>query len=318
LSCDPGRDKWNTVMGTFVDPDTGLGSLYWLDYGRDLGKGPKRLQLDGMDKQKRMDLHPLGIAYYEPSKKLYVVNHAKQGPSIEVFTLSGGDGELKATFDETITSPLIRTPNSIAPISDDEILVTNDHAIEVRFQPLLAQIETYLAYPGGSVVYHNHKSNETKVLANIPFANGIEFLNTTHVAVASTSTPSVNIYAWNSTLKTLSPKQKLYPPFLPDNLSVDGNGILLIAGHPYAPALTNVAKTNREFDLDGRGEGKPEKERPRALTWVAEWDGNAQGVLKDLYVGTEYGTGSQAARDVEKGIGFVVGLYEKGIFVWKE
>jgi hypothetical protein len=70
--------------------------------------------------------------------------------------------------------------------------------------------------------------------------------------------------------------------------------------------------------LDGTGEGKPESERPKAGSWVVEWDGNDEGTLNTLYVGMDYGTSTTAVRDVEKGVGLVVGLYEKGIMVWRE
>jgi hypothetical protein len=63
----------------------------------------------------------------------------------------------------------------------------------------------------------------------------------------------------------------------------------------------------------GRSSGLHPDERPRAPSWVAEWDGNPEGKLRHLYVGTEYGTSTSTVRDVKRGVGFVVGLYEPGV-----
>jgi hypothetical protein len=52
------------------------------------------------------------------------------------------------------------------------------------------------------------------------------------------------------------------------------------------------------------------------LSWVAEWS-EAEG-LKDLLIGSDYGTSTTALRDVKNGVGFVTGLYEKGLLRWTE
>jgi arylesterase / paraoxonase len=214
----------------------------------------------------------------------------------------------------------MNTPNSILPLNENEILFTNDHKVQSEKHPILALAETFTAYPGGSLVHLNTKTNEAHLLASIPFANGIGLLNTTHVAVASSSLTAVLIYALNEDRKSITLSQKFQVPFCVDNLRVDGNGKLLMAGHPHVLTMSNVAKTNQMYDVDGSGEAGllPGKNRPRAPSWVAEWDGNAEGVVKDLYVGHEFDTSSTAIRDVKRGVGFVTGLYGKGIMMWKE
>jgi arylesterase/paraoxonase len=182
----------------------------------------------------------------------------------------------------------------------------------------MAVLETYAAFPGGSVIYVDLNTNAFKKIADVPFANGITTLNSTHIAVASTTLPAVLIYQVEPRTKDLMLTKKLRPNFMVDNLSTDTKGHLLMAGHPSPPTLEHVAKTNRYYDLDGTGRGKPAADRPRAPSWVAEWDGNIEGTIKDLYVGSEYGTSCGAVRDVDRGLGIIVGLYEKGILLWKE
>jgi len=246
-----------------------------------------------------------------------MVSHAEPA-SIYVFKLSQ-DGTA-ATYIRRLEHPLLQTPNSVAPISDHEIYFTNDHQFKIRDNFLLAKLETYLAYAGGSVVYMDTATESAKTVAHTGFANGVTTLPGGRLAVASTTGAAIHIYNIDAATKGLALNRTLPVAFLVDNLKTDSNGALLAAGHPFGPALEAVATMNREFDLDGTGEPglKPEGERPRALSWVAEWDGNEEGKLKDLYVGSDYGCSATALRDGKTGWGFILGLYEKGIMQWKD
>jgi hypothetical protein len=52
----------------------------------------------------------------------------------------------------------------------------------------------------------------------------------------------------------------------------------------------------------------------KATSWTAEWS-DSDG-LKNLYVDTEYPSSSTVVK--AQGIGIIVGLYAKGIFVWRD
>ncbi|TID25181.1 calcium-dependent phosphotriesterase [Venturia nashicola] len=264
------------------------------------------------------NFHPLGLAYNAKTSTISVVNHAQSGPSIEIFKLD--QNIATAAHGSTIAHPLIHTPNSLFPISDHELLITNNHKYEIRNRKLEATLKTYLSHPGGSVVYLNLLTNEAKIAADgIPFANGITLLNSTYVAVASTTTPSFSVYAINAATHDLALTQKVSIPFWIDNLKVDSAGTLLMAGHPWVPASTKVLKTNQLYDHDGTGKGLALDGRPRAGRWVAEWDGDGEGKIRDLYVGgvEEFGASTSVVRDLGRGLGFVVGLYEGGILMFK-
>lgn len=265
----------------------------------------------------RRDFHPLGIEYHSPSDTVYAVNHAAYGPSIEIFKLTPTREHL--IWERTFEHPSLHAPNAIAAINEHELFVTNDHYFLARTFKPLSLIETYLGIPLGSVVYVNLKTNEVKTLARVPFANGVELLNSTHLAVASSTTPGVRVYKIDAESKALQLVQFFKTPFAADNLSVDSKGKLLVAGHPFAPALAAVAEQNHKFNLDGKDDSlRPESERPRSPSWVAEWDGNGNGTLKNIYVGQEYGCGCTALRDNKRKLGIITGLYEKGILVWKD
>lgn len=225
----------------------------------------------------------------------------------------------EATLFAAVENSRIGAPNSIAAISDTEFYVTNDHYFLARRRPILAKLETYLAPPLANIVHvklHPNGSTTIRSLARLPFANGIAFLNDNTLAVASCTSTAVFLY--NVTQKdvgpTLSVLGKIPVPFIPDNLSVDGKGKLLIAGHPHAPSMEKVTKNNR-FCQDAGAEKDPRCKLDR-LSWVAEW--SQQGGLSDVYVGSDYGTSTTFVRDVSRGLGFVSGLYERGILSWKE
>jgi len=246
-----------------------------------------------------------------------MISHAEPA-SIYVFKLS--QDATTATYLRTLKHPLLQTPNSVTPISDHEIYFTNDHQFKIRNDFWLARLETYLAYPGGSVVHMDITTGEAKTVAYLAFANGVATLPGGKLAVASTIGTAINIYNIDPTTKGLTLNRTLPVNFLVDNLKTDTNGVLLAAGHPFGPALEAAASTNREYDLDGTGAPglKPEAERPRAPSWVVEWDGNEDGKLKDLYVGMDYGCSTTALRSGKTGVGFVLGLYEKGIMQWTD
>lgn len=297
--------------------------MYYYEYAKyDLEENGvvKELPIEGWSKNPRHQstFHNLGIGYDKDNHLLYVVSHADAGPAIEVFQINSKGN--KAVWKKTLTHDLMHTPNSVLPLSEHEILFTNDHMFKVENYPTLALIETYSAYPGGSLIYFNTKTQAAHKLANVPFANGIGLLNNTHIAVSSTTLPAVLIYGLSEKRDSIILKQRLRPRFCADNLRVDSDGKLLIAGHPHGPTLSVVAKKNRFYDIDGTGEAGllPAKDRPRSPSWVVEWDGNVDGTLTDLYIGHDFGTSTTAARDSKRGIGIIGGLYEKGVLVWKD
>lgn len=268
--------------------------------------------------------HPLGIDYDAGTNTLYVVNHDPAGSKIEMFKLF--PSELSATHIGTVAHRLLRAPNAVTALNDKELLVTNDHLYLRKQDPWMSMAETYLGTPGGNIMHVDLNTIYTdlkptvKVLARVPFANGIVLLNETALAVASSNTNAIRIYSIgpSSDANVRAPKLTLTHtvllPFHPDNLSTDKDGKLLIAGHPHTPTLEKIAKNNARCNADG-SENKEGCEL-RGLSWISEWS-EKEG-LRNLYVGDDYGTSSTALRDVTRDVGIGVGLYEKGIMSWKE
>lgn len=343
LSCDPGRDRWNTVMvsndrprpgrcrddadhapiqGNFENPnapeDTGI---YLYRYADGSSAAPQKLSLLDFPVD-AANFHPLGIEYDADRHLLFVTNHAEAGSRLEVFRLF--PDETAATHVRSISHPLLHTPNSIAVLGENELLVTNDHYFRRRAQPALALLETYLAAPGGNVAHvtlpaaADQPANVT-VLAHVGFANGVVLLNDTMFAVASTSAALFHLYTAPSGLraglKDVTLAATIPLPFLPDNLSVDDHGKLLLAGHPFVPTVDFVVHNNARC-VAPVSEEEAQGCETKAPSWIAEW--SAESGLRSLYVGEGFATSTTAVRDARRGFGLAVGLYAPGLLTWTE
>ncbi|KAF9767886.1 hypothetical protein IL306_014887 [Fusarium sp. DS 682] len=265
------------------------------------------------------DFHSLGMAFDLETSNLFVVSHAEAGSRIELFNLD--IGSLTASYVQTIQHPLINAPNAIALINGNEFYVTNDHYITKKQSVLFSNLETYLGTPTGTVVHVGLKGSEidARVVARVPFANGIEILNSTTVAVASSSRAAV--YMFNtSNATTFKEISKIKLPFLPDNLSGSGDK-LMIAGHGHMPALAKFTQSRRicnnplEYER-ADSSTKDLCEKLTAVSWVSEW--SESGGLKHLYVDTKYPSSSTVVKDAGTGVGIISGLYAKGILIWRD
>lgn len=320
LSCDPGRDYWNTVMGTFA-PDlsivpTGELLLYRYDSAKYSDSNALvSVELRDFDEK---GFHPLGIEYHRPSSSLFVVSHHYEGSRVEVFKLELDASNPVAKHQRTIISPLIKAPNAITALNEHELYITNDHHFLQKDGALLSHLETYAQLPLGSVAYVNLASKdhpaEVRSVARAPFANGVALLNESALAVSSSSTTKVYLYDILPD-RSLSKTGTITLPFMPDNLSVDKKGTLLIAGHPHPPTMDKWRKDRFECLMDNSRKNEDCYEGT-APSGVAEW--SAEDGLKVLHLAKGgFGSSATAMRDTEYKLGFVTGLYEKGILVWK-
>ncbi|KAM5354879.1 hypothetical protein ACJ41O_001525 [Fusarium nematophilum] len=321
LACDVGRERLNTVMGISVPGEVENANLWAYNYESSSKPDAESLtRLKLVDFPSEKDFHTLGMAYDRETSTLFVTNHAKAGPRIELFKL---DVKLStATYQRTIQHPLIRGPNAISLINSNEFYVTNS----LRFtrqnsSKFLSLLEIYLSPAFGTIVYVNiqHPEVHAEIVAQVAFANGVIRLNSSTVAVSSTT--RATLYLFNTPNATVFEEaSKIRLPFLPDNLSLSA-GKLLIAGHPHAPSLTKFASTRYICnDVNEFKDADPEAQHYCALgeagSWVVEW--SESGGVKHLYVDTEYPTSATAVKDAERGVGVVSGLYAKGILVWRD
>lgn len=302
-------------QGTF-NPNSTHGQIWIYDYTTSTSN---LTPLDLSTWPDHQDFHPLGLAYDSKTESLYAINHARSGSRIDIFTIDWTTNT--ATHTQTLTHPLLHAPNALELLGDGKMYVTNDHAIRAAVSPLLSQIETFSGLAGGSVVYMDVGSpSSARIVARVPFANGLALLNSTVLAVASSSKAGVYMYSIGRDHE-LEFHKLVRTPAGADNLSVDGHGVLLVAGHPFAPALMGVAKRRAGCEMDGTGE-KRLACRCDAPSWVGEWS-EERGLMTVLVSQGQDGEGrgvcssSTAVRDVGRRVGLVSMLYGRGIGVFR-
>ncbi|KAL4781648.1 hypothetical protein BJX76DRAFT_349983 [Aspergillus varians] len=319
LSCDPGRDLWNTVMGTFY-PQRSLiaNGRLWI-YRYDLPEESDRalVPIEFADYPGTFSFHPLGVEYHRATATLFVCNHHIEGSRVDVFTLEWTSNPPIARHTRTVIHPLIRTPNSVIALSASEIYVTNDHYFRRKDYPALVLVETYAGIPGGTVAYVNLAAEpvDVRTVARAGFANGVTLLNESTVAVAVSASAEVRLYTRLDD-NSLEQVDVIKMRFIPDNVSTDRDGALLIAGHPHPPSLEKTVHARREC-IGVDGVVPRECWKSTSPSWVSRW--TADKGLEDLYVSSKgFGSSATAAKDVARNVGIITGLYENGILVWGE
>ncbi|KAJ6781859.1 hypothetical protein PWT90_08920 [Aphanocladium album] len=321
-ACDPGRDKWNVVMGIYVPGDLAHGDLYAYNYAAS-GPGAGELtQFKIIGFPNATDFHTLGLEFDEATSTLFVTNHAQAGARIEVFKLDLD--KFTATHVKTLTHPLITTPNSIQLLGSHEFYVSNDHYFTTRQSILLSKIEAYLALPISNVLHltldpATYEIKTVDVAARLAFANGVVLLNETTLAVASSSAGVVYLYHVEAD-KSLTYQKQIVTPFLPDNVELKDEKTLLISGHPHLPSLAKFAESRHicnepEVLATASEEEKELCAKSPGLSWVAEWS-EEQG-LRNIFVESIYGSSATSLFDSKAGFGLIAGLYEKGLFTWR-
>lgn len=295
--------------------------------------------------------HPLGIAYDQKSETLFVINHHPFGSRIDIFSLSLGSPLSSsraptATYLRSIKHPQhLISPNAIAIIDRNTLLVTNDHAFPaVKYGRAVSRAEHIIGHPGGSVVLVNlgedggNKDPIFTRLDSVTFSNGIAIVPAPRLedpyklVVASTSGPSLLVYdlfpagRWAPGEKGVRLRGKLQNrttillPFAPDNLSVDSNGKVLVTGHAHPPTFDTYITTRVRCNAAGPVPADCHDTANNSPSWIAELDLWATGGprRRDLWVSQDFPSASSAARDTKLGIGAAVGLYARGVLVWWE
>ncbi|KAF2651636.1 calcium-dependent phosphotriesterase [Lophiostoma macrostomum CBS 122681] len=317
LSCDPGRDRWNTVMGVFARAKGHRsGQLYLWDYSTPNLPSTEALRPIVLENFPHGDdFHPLGIEYDASTSTLYVISHMLPHSVIEIFSLAPTTAT--ATYLKTFQHDLIHAPNSIHTVGAGKLYVTIDHYFQARTWPLLSKIETFAGPPLAGVIFVDiNEPASARYVARVPFANGIAGINETSVVVASSSKSGLYFYTRDPVTQDLRYERLVRTPAAVDNISVDRQGRVLAAGHPYALELVATAE-GREGCVEGSlEEGEQRACGCAAPSWAAEWSEEAG--LRVLYMGREFCTSSSVVRDVGRGVGVVGGLYGRGVMVFRE
>jgi arylesterase / paraoxonase len=219
-----------------IDKATGLALITSNEFGENKPNGaifllnlnetsPKPINLT--EKLPFDDFHPHGLSLFKSSngtKRLFVVNHRKSGQFIEVFQFT--DSSLVHL--ESISDPLIISPNDVVGVGDRQFYVTNDHD-----EPLSSWRgkKDLLQIPMGNVCFYNGKT--AKIVADgFLYANGINTsIDRRKVFVAATSGKNISVFDRDEATGNLTKSDEIAINGA-DNIELDETGNLWVGCHP--------------------------------------------------------------------------------------
>jgi len=180
-----------------------------------------------------------GLGFFEDEKndpnKLFIffVNHKRTGSVIEIFEHTLNTKVL--THLNTVKHDLIYTPNNVAPVSKNEFYVTNDHYS--KNNEIVRSFEALARRPWSYVVFHSSITNTTEIVADgLIYPNGIASnWDKSKIYVSTTTGGELLVYDRKSNNK-LHLSERVYTGICLDNVSVDENGEIYIAGTQKALA----------------------------------------------------------------------------------
>ncbi|UCF38255.1 MAG: SMP-30/gluconolactonase/LRE family protein [Acidobacteriota bacterium] len=170
--------------------------------------------------------HGLGLWNNPQGESLvFAVNHGPEEDSIEIFE-RGAAGLIPV---ESISGELLFNANDVAPVGERTFYVTRDHASR---SSLGRKLEDYLLLQRSSVLFYD--GSEFRLVADgIGYANGIVVSHDGFtVFVAATTENSVLVYSRDPASGDLSLRQRIPVETGVDNLTLDPEGNLWLAGHP--------------------------------------------------------------------------------------
>jgi arylesterase/paraoxonase len=174
------------------------------------------------------EFHPHGISLYKGNRSetlLFVINHANDGASVEIFEYR----DKKLIHSESISNPLLFSPNDIVAVGPRSFYATNDHGASSPFD---RTIEEYLQLKSSYVVYFD--GNRMDIAARgFGYANGINVSRDgKRLFVAATTGRTLHVFARDISTGKLVKALDIPLKTALDNIELDTAGNLFIACHP--------------------------------------------------------------------------------------
>ncbi|MEZ5921605.1 MAG: SMP-30/gluconolactonase/LRE family protein [Parvularculaceae bacterium] len=204
--------------------------------GAPVDGGIYTLSLDGSDKVVKVspenftDFHPHGISLFLPgdgAKRLFVINHTEEdGDRVEIFDVGYANNLIHV---ESVAFPAMSSPNDIVAVGPRSFYVTNDRGYKTG---LMSTLEAWLALPFSSLAYYDGQHGRIAA-KHLTYANGVNTsMDGATVYVSEFLRRRVDLFSRDYKTGALT-KIKSFPTGAgPDNIEVDKDGALWIAGHP--------------------------------------------------------------------------------------
>ena len=170
-----------------------------------------------------MDLHVDEMG----TRRLFVANRPSDGHTIEIFRVTPS-GDL--TLERTLKHPLLRNPNDLVAIGPAEALVTLDKKAKAATTGEILEGARQLRT--GKVLRINTETAEI-IAEGLKMANGIAFSPSQHqLYVGETIAQRLSVFDYEPQTQTLSFNRHVPLETGVDNITVNPDGRVFIAGHP--------------------------------------------------------------------------------------
>ena len=217
----------------------------------------------------------------ENEKRLFVVNHPTTGEEfIEIFSV-GESGALSHLA--TVSFEAMHSPNDVVAVGPRQFYATNDRGYE---HGVISTIEAYFGLPLSSVVYFDGERGQI-IKKGFSYANGINISSDgSTVYVAEFLKRRISIFDRDEKTATLSKRRMINVDTGPDNIEIDSNGDLWIAGHPKVFEFLKHAKDSDAISPSHvvRVNVSEETVDDILISTAGEINGSSVGAANDSYV----------------------------------
>ena len=188
------------------------------------------------------DFHPHGISLYRNGgeEMLFAVNHHAGGmQSVDSFIVHFDGDTATLEPQASIAGGLLVSPNDVAAVGPGQFYVTNDHVTTTAIGRFA---EDYLIWPHADLVHFNGAFFRIAI-QRIAFPNGVYVTpDGTRLYVTSTNERRVIGFSRSPYTGELAEIGSLHIPARLDNISMDPQGELVIAGHPSLARVHDFQK----------------------------------------------------------------------------
>lgn len=206
------------------------------------------------------DSCPHGISLWvdpDGRDRLFAIVHRGELHSIEVYDLEGD----RLVHRESLSDPLLVSPNDLVAVGRDALYVTNDHGWPPGFARTL---EEWLRLPLATVVRWDG-ARFSKAVSGVRVANGIQAsADGRTVFVAGSLDRGVRVYDRDATSGALTHREDVALDTVPDNVELDAEGGLWIGAHPKVLELVEYR--------NGRAPRAPSQVIRASRTGGGGWD----------------------------------------------
>lgn len=185
--------------------------------------------------------HGIGLFSDPEGTRLFAVNHRSDSDSVEIFDVNA-DGSLVHV--ESIVSENLYNANDIVPTGDRTFFLTRDHGSKWTS---LRRLEDIFALEWSSVIFFDGSEFRT-VADRIAYANGLAIDSSqTFLYVGASTGKAIHIFRVERETGRLLPERVIPVETGVDNLSLEQDKTLWIAGHPKLLTFLRYSRDRNEL-----------------------------------------------------------------------